>query len=191
MGTVIDEAAAKQFEQRVDEAIASGAKLLTGNQRVGALYPPTVLDQVTPTCRGQARNFRAGVAGDPLRHDDQAIALSNSTAYGLSSAVAPIGSTTSRASSRVAGERSTCAKSRDTGWNAAFRGNQGFGFGIKEGVLEAMRASPTPDVFPPLVAVDANVIKPAGRIALLVWGTHIVRPAYARRWHEFAAGVTA
>jgi uncharacterized membrane protein len=48
MGTVIDEPAAKFFESRVNEAIAQGAKLLVGNQRRGALYSPTVVDQVPP-----------------------------------------------------------------------------------------------------------------------------------------------
>ena len=37
MGTVIDEAAAKSFEARVNEAVARGAKLLHGNVRRGAL----------------------------------------------------------------------------------------------------------------------------------------------------------
>src|SRR5687768_10073693 len=48
MGTVIDEAAAQLFESRVNEAVAQGARLLAGNQRLGALYAPTVLDQVDP-----------------------------------------------------------------------------------------------------------------------------------------------
>src|SRR5258707_972594 len=46
MGTVIDEAAAIGFEARVTEAIAQGARLLTGNRRDGALYSPTVIDNV-------------------------------------------------------------------------------------------------------------------------------------------------
>src|SRR5437764_1255866 len=46
MGTVIDEEAAKLFEVRVNEAVAQGARLLVGNRREGALYSPTVLDQV-------------------------------------------------------------------------------------------------------------------------------------------------
>ncbi|MGE8486956.1 MAG: phosphonoacetaldehyde dehydrogenase, partial [Paraburkholderia nemoris] len=49
MGTVIDEAAASLFEARVNEAIAQGARLLVGNERQGALFPPTVLDRVTPS----------------------------------------------------------------------------------------------------------------------------------------------
>ena len=41
MGTVIDGAAARLFESRVNEAVAQGARLLLGNQRDGALYAPT------------------------------------------------------------------------------------------------------------------------------------------------------
>ncbi len=37
MGTVIDEAAAIEFERRVDDAVAGGARLLAGNERRGAL----------------------------------------------------------------------------------------------------------------------------------------------------------
>src|SRR5580693_3911226 len=48
MGTVIDEPAAKRFEYVVNEAVKDGAKLLIGNVRRGALYSPTVLDQVRP-----------------------------------------------------------------------------------------------------------------------------------------------
>src|SRR5207253_6702972 len=48
MGTVIDEAAARSFEDRVNDAVAHGARLLYGNIRAGALYSPTVLDRVDP-----------------------------------------------------------------------------------------------------------------------------------------------
>ncbi|WP_176061961.1 phosphonoacetaldehyde dehydrogenase, partial [Paraburkholderia phymatum] len=49
MGTVIDVDAARLFEARVNEAVAQGARLLTGNRREGALYSPTVVDQVDPS----------------------------------------------------------------------------------------------------------------------------------------------
>ena len=67
MGTVIDEAAAKSFEARVDEAVAGGAKLLHGNVRRGA----SVLADAGRPCHAghaarQVRNVRARVAGDPL-----------------------------------------------------------------------------------------------------------------------------
>src|SRR5690606_39323874 len=39
IGTVIHDGAAKQFEARVNAAVEAGAKLLLGNDRMGALYP--------------------------------------------------------------------------------------------------------------------------------------------------------
>ena len=70
MGTVIDEAAAVQFEAKVNAAVQAGARLLVGNERHGALYSPTVLDHVrSGDGRGAHRDVRPGIAGDPLpRH---------------------------------------------------------------------------------------------------------------------------
>jgi acyl-CoA reductase-like NAD-dependent aldehyde dehydrogenase len=48
VGPLIDENAAKRVEQWVSEAVASGAKLLTGGRRDGAFYAPTVLTDVSP-----------------------------------------------------------------------------------------------------------------------------------------------
>ena len=42
----IDEEAARYCEDMVNDAVRAGAKLLHGNQRKGALYAPTVVDQV-------------------------------------------------------------------------------------------------------------------------------------------------
>jgi putative phosphonoacetaldehyde dehydrogenase len=88
MGTVIDEAAAMQFEARVNEAVAQGARLLAGNQRRGALYAPTVIDQVDPAMT-VAREETFGPVSPIItfRDIDEAIRISNGTAYGLSSAV--------------------------------------------------------------------------------------------------------
>ncbi len=88
MGTVIDEAAAQLFEARVNEAVAHGAKLLAGNQRRGALYAPTVLEHVHPRMT-VALEETFGPVSPIIRFKtiDEAIAISNGTAYGLSSAV--------------------------------------------------------------------------------------------------------
>ena len=88
MGTVIDEAAARLFEARVDEAVAQGARLLVGNQRDGALYSPTVIDRVRPEMT-VVREETFGPVSPIIRFGDidEAIAISNGTAYGLSSAV--------------------------------------------------------------------------------------------------------
>ena len=88
MGTVIDEAAARTFEARVNEAVAGGARLLAGNRRSGALYSPTVLDRVDPAMT-LVREETFGPVSPIIafRDIDEAIRISNSTAYGLSSGV--------------------------------------------------------------------------------------------------------
>jgi putative phosphonoacetaldehyde dehydrogenase len=88
MGTVIDETAARLFEARVDEAVAQGARLLAGNRREGALYSPTVLDRVQPHMT-LVREETFGPVSPiiPFADIDEAIRISNGTAYGLSSSV--------------------------------------------------------------------------------------------------------
>ncbi len=51
IGTLINEAAAQRVEQWVDDARRRGARALTGGQRHGAQYEPTVLVDVEPTMR--------------------------------------------------------------------------------------------------------------------------------------------
>jgi phosphonoacetaldehyde dehydrogenase len=143
MGTVIDEPAAKQFEQRVSEAIAQGAKLLTGNKRAGALYSPTVVDHVTPDMT-LVKQETFGPVSPVIRFDtiDAAIALSNSTAYGLSSAVC-----TNRLDyiTRFVSELQvgTVNVREVPGYRlelTPFGGIKDSGLGYKEGVLEAMKS---------------------------------------------------
>ena len=88
MGTVIDEAAARYCEAKVDEAVALGARVLTGNRRRGALYSPTVVDHVRQEMP-LVLHETFGPVSPVIRFDtiDEAIRLSNGTAYGLSSAV--------------------------------------------------------------------------------------------------------
>jgi putative phosphonoacetaldehyde dehydrogenase len=88
MGTVIDEAAARRFQAVVDEAVAQGARLLAGNEREGALYAPTVLDRVRPEMT-VVREETFGPVSPILRfaNIDEAIAMSNGTAFGLSSGI--------------------------------------------------------------------------------------------------------
>ena len=88
MGTVIDEAAATHFQRRVDDALAQGARLLAGHTRDGALYAPTVIDQVRPQMMVVLEET-FGPVSPIIGFDsiDEAIAISNGTAYGLSSSV--------------------------------------------------------------------------------------------------------
>jgi phosphonoacetaldehyde dehydrogenase len=89
VGTVINEAAAKLFEARVTDAAAKGAKVLHGAERKGALFPVTVIDHVPHTCE-LVHEETFGPVVPIIRVPnavDAVIAVSNATAYGLSSGV--------------------------------------------------------------------------------------------------------
>jgi putative phosphonoacetaldehyde dehydrogenase len=89
IGTVIHERAACEFEERVNDAVAKGAKLLLGNRRQGALYPATVVDHVPYRCPlVHEETFGPVIPIIRCPNDIAAvIAISNATAYGLSSGV--------------------------------------------------------------------------------------------------------
>lgn len=143
MGTVIDEASAKYCEEVVNEAVAAGAKLLIGGTRKGALYAPTVIDQVPPTARVVMQET-FGPVSPILRFSsiEEAIQLSNMTSYGLSSGVCTnrldyitkfvneleVGTVNVR---EVPGYRIEMSP---------FGGIKDSGLGYKEGVIEAMKS---------------------------------------------------
>ena len=100
IGTVIHERAARQFEDRVNDAVTKGAKLLLGNDRKGALYPATVVDHVPPACAGTRGDFRPMLPIIRCPNDVAAvIRIANATPTACRRAYAPTDSTTSRASS--------------------------------------------------------------------------------------------
>ncbi|HET9748315.1 MAG TPA: aldehyde dehydrogenase family protein, partial [Casimicrobiaceae bacterium] len=143
MGTVIDEAAAKNFEAKVNAAVAQGARLLYGNRRVGALYSPTVLDRVTPEMDVvKTETFGPVSPVIRFRDIDDAIRISNSTAYGLSSSVC-----TNRLDviTRFVRELNvgTVNVREVPGYRlelTPFGGIKDSGLGYKEGVQEAMKS---------------------------------------------------
>ncbi|NPT58157.1 phosphonoacetaldehyde dehydrogenase [Paraburkholderia elongata] len=143
MGTVIDEAAAEFFEAQVNDAISRGATLLLGNLREGALYSPTVLDHVSPDMPlVKYETFGPVSPVIRFRDIDDAIRISNSTDYGLSSSVCTnrldyitrfiaelqVGSVNVR---EVPGYRLELTP---------FGGIKDSGLGYKEGVQEAMKS---------------------------------------------------
>ena len=143
MGTVIDEAAATLFQQRVDEAIAQGARLLAGHTRDGALYAPTVIDRVRPEMT-VVKQETFGPVSPIITFDtlDEAIAIANGTAYGLSSAVC-----TNRMDhiARFVAELNvgTVNVREVPGYRlelTPFGGIKDSGLGYKEGVQEAMKS---------------------------------------------------
>jgi putative phosphonoacetaldehyde dehydrogenase len=143
MGTVIDEAAARNFESKVNAAVAQGATLLLGNQRRGALYSPTVLDDVDPAM-DVVRTETFGPVSPVIRFRDidDAIRIVNGTAYGLSSSVC-----TNRVDyiTRFVGELNvgTVNVREVPGYRlelTPFGGVKDSGLGYKEGVQEAMKS---------------------------------------------------
>ena len=143
MGTVIDEAAAVTFQSKVRAAIEQGAALLAGNERQGALYSPTVLDRVTPDM-DVVRTETFGPVSPVIRIKDidDAIRVSNATAYGLSSSVC-----TNRLDyiTRFVSELQvgTVNVREVPGYRlelTPFGGIKDSGLGYKEGVQEAMKS---------------------------------------------------
>ncbi len=144
VGTVIHEGAAKTFERRVTDAVAKGAVLLHGNNRQGALYPPTVVDHVPPDAELVHEETFGPVIPIIRCPDDiaQVIRISNSTAYGLSSGVC-----TNRLDyiTRFINELDvgTVNVWEVPGYRiemSPFGGIKDSGLGYKEGVVEAMKS---------------------------------------------------
>jgi aldehyde dehydrogenase (NAD+) len=88
MGTVISEEAAIVLEERVSNAIKDGADLLLGNKRDGALYSPTVLDNVNIDSE-LVSNETFGPIAPIIRVEnlDEAISFAKKTGYRLAGAV--------------------------------------------------------------------------------------------------------
>lgn len=143
VGTVIDAASAAALEAVVQEAVAAGAKVLVGGGRRGALFEPTVIGNVPRDCRMVVCESFGPLA--PLltvRDLDDAIELANGTAYGLSSGVV----TTSLPHALKAVRSLRCGTvniNEVPGFrieNSPFGGIKDSGLGVKEGVIEAMKA---------------------------------------------------
>jgi phosphonoacetaldehyde dehydrogenase len=143
MGTVIDEASARNCEDRVNDALARGARLLAGNVRRGALYSPTVIADVDPAMNVvHTETFGPVSPVIRFRDIDDAIRIANGTAYGLSSAVC-----TNRLDyiTRFVSELNvgTVNVREVPGYRlelTPFGGIKDSGLGYKEGVQEAMKS---------------------------------------------------
>jgi acyl-CoA reductase-like NAD-dependent aldehyde dehydrogenase len=88
VGPMIDEREARRIEAWVEEALAGGARVLTGHRREQAVYWPTVLTDVTPEMKVVAQEAFAPVASVIRTADfDEALEQANATEYGLQAAV--------------------------------------------------------------------------------------------------------
>ncbi|MGD0868330.1 MAG: aldehyde dehydrogenase family protein [Bryobacteraceae bacterium] len=88
ISSLIDEAEAIRVEQWIAEAVAGGAKLVTGGKRQFATVAPAVLLDVPAACRISCHEaFGPVVAVYPYGNLDEAIERANATPYGLQAGI--------------------------------------------------------------------------------------------------------
>ncbi|HSF04224.1 MAG TPA: aldehyde dehydrogenase family protein [Methylomirabilota bacterium] len=88
VGPLVREKEAVRVDEWVKEAVAGGARLVTGGHRKGALYEPTIVADVKPNMKISADElFGPAVAVTPFTDIDEAIALANDTNYGLAAGI--------------------------------------------------------------------------------------------------------
>lgn len=92
IGSLISRDQLLKVSAHVDDAVAKGARVLTGGKArpdVGPfVFEPTVLEGVSEEmvlCRGET--FGPVIAVTPVRSDDEAVALANDSDYGLNASV--------------------------------------------------------------------------------------------------------
>ncbi len=142
LGTVVDAKAAELFEKRVHMAADQGAEVLFDPGRQGALLPPIVVDRV-PRESELVMEETFGPVIPVIRvpeDDEQVMAISNSTAFGLSSGVCT--NDFSRMQKYIRGLNVGTVNIWEVpGYRiemSPFGGIKDSGLGYKEGVIEAM-----------------------------------------------------
>ncbi len=143
LGCVINAEAAELFENRVLMAAEQGAKILYHPERKGALLPPIVVDHV-PHESELVMEETFGPIIPIVRvpdNDDEVMAISNSTAFGLSAGVCT--NQLARITAFIEGLNvGTVNIWEAPGYRiemSPFGGIKDSGNGVKEGVLEAMK----------------------------------------------------
>ena len=88
IGPLIRSSQCQMIDRKIKEAVATGARVLTGGTYEGNFYQPTVVADVTPNMDA-FRDELFGPVAAVSRADnaDHALALANNSSYGLSSAV--------------------------------------------------------------------------------------------------------
>ena len=86
IGPLIDRKQCGVLDGHVSDAVAKGAKLLTGGKSDGAFYQPTILAGVTPDMRVfREESFGPAVSVIRAADSEDALKLANDSCYGLSS----------------------------------------------------------------------------------------------------------
>lgn len=88
MGPMIDEGAAAKVEELVNDALAKGARCLTGGRRDGAFFMPTLLENVPPSAMIYEQEVYGPVTLLRLfEYLDEAVEAANDVDFGLQAAI--------------------------------------------------------------------------------------------------------
>ncbi len=88
VGPMVKEKEAMRVEEWIKEAVTSGARLVTGGRRQGALYEPAIVADVKPEMRISSDElFGPAVAVTPFTDIDEAITMANDSPYGLAAGI--------------------------------------------------------------------------------------------------------
>jgi acyl-CoA reductase-like NAD-dependent aldehyde dehydrogenase len=88
LGSLVDVEAVQHVQRLVADAVAHGAKVLTGAKAQGTIMQGTVVDGVTPEMAlFREESFGPQVSITRASSDEDAVRLANDTEYGLSAAV--------------------------------------------------------------------------------------------------------
>jgi len=88
IGPMINIGAAQQIEEWVNEAVQKGGHLVTGGQRNGTFFEPTILENVKPELRVSCQEaFAPVVVVSPYKDFEEALKGVNHSIYGLQAGV--------------------------------------------------------------------------------------------------------
>lgn len=88
LGPLVQESEAIRVDEWVREAVTGGARLVTGGDRDGARYAPTILADVDPGMRVSCEElFGPAIAVTPVDDIDTAISLANDSKFGLGTGI--------------------------------------------------------------------------------------------------------
>ena len=88
LSAMISTEAAERVESWINQAVQAGARIVTGGERQGAVYAPTIVADVEPQMRvSREELFGPAVVATPVATVEEAITLANDTRYGLGAAV--------------------------------------------------------------------------------------------------------
>jgi acyl-CoA reductase-like NAD-dependent aldehyde dehydrogenase len=88
LSAMVSEQEAERVGSWIDDAVGGGARVVTGGERDGAVFSPTVVADVDPAMRISCDElFGPAVAVTPVAGVDEALAVANDSRYGLSAGI--------------------------------------------------------------------------------------------------------